>query len=237
MNAKILVVDDEKDLLELLSMNLGAEGFLVSTAGSGADALAAVSTDPPDLILLDIILPDISGIKLTGKLKNSPATANIPIILLTAKDTETDVVVGLGVGADDYITKPFSTKVLLARIETLLRRPDSRGAALKTFSAGPVRIVPDHRQVYVRGKPVELTAAEFDILLALMAAAGRVLSRAQLTEVLDQTTGERNMRIVTVHIAALKKKLGSAANIVRTVHGKGYSIIPTERQRAEGPAG
>ncbi len=224
MNAKILVVDDEKDLLELLSMNLEAEGFLVSTAESGADALAAVSTDPPDLILLDIILPDISGIKLTGKLKNSPATANIPIILLTAKDTETDVVVGLGVGADDYVTKPFSTKVLLARIETLLRRTGSVNAVHEMLFAGPIKIVPDHRQVYVRDKPVELTAAEFDILLALMAAAGRVLSRDELSDVLGQSAGERNMRIVTVHIAALRKKLGSAAKTVRTVQNKGYSI-------------
>ncbi len=224
MNAKILVVDDEKDLLELLSMNLGAEGFLVSTAGSGADALTAVNSDPPDLILLDIILPDISGIKLTGKLKNSPATANIPIILLTAKDAETDVVVGLSVGADDYVTKPFSTKVLLARIEAQLRRADSRGVESEMLFAGPIKIVPDHRQVYVRDKPVELTAVEFDILLALITAAGRVLSRAELTDVLGQSAGERNMRIVTVHIAALRKKLGSAAKTVRTVQSKGYSI-------------
>jgi len=224
MNAKILVVDDEKDLLELLSMNLGAEGFLVTTAQTAADALAAVSTDPPDLILLDIILPDISGINLTGKLKNSPITANIPIILLTAKDTETDVIVGLSVGADDYVTKPFSTKVLLARIENLLKRPDSRGARLNTLTAGPVTIVPDHRQVYVQGKPVELTSAQFDILLALMTAAGRVLSRTELNKALGETTGERNMRIVTVHIAALRKKLGPAAKIVKTVHAKGYRI-------------
>ena len=101
-------------------MNLRAQGFVVNTAETGDQALAAVSSDPPDLILLDIILPDISGIELTGKLKNSPLTANIPIILLTAKDTETDVIVGLSVGADDYVTKPFSNKVLLARIENLL---------------------------------------------------------------------------------------------------------------------
>lgn len=225
MNAKILVVDDEKELLELLSMNLGAEGFVVSTAETGADALAAVSVDPPDLILLDIILPDISGIELTGKLKNSPGTANIPIILLTAKDTETDVVVGLSVGADDYVTKPFSTRVLLARIENLLRRPDSRGAALNTLSAGPVRMVPDHRQVYVQDKPVELTAGEFDILLALMTAAGKVLSRAELNKALGQSADGRKIRVVDAHIAALRKKLGSAGKIVRTIHGKGYRIM------------
>ena len=225
MNEKILVVDDQKDLLKLLSMNLGAEGFLVTTAQSAADALNAVSADPPDLILLDIILPDISGIKLTGKLKKSPKTANIPVILLTAKDTENDVVVGLSVGADDYVTKPFSTKVLLARIETLLKRPDSRGPAPNTLSAGPLSIVPDHRQVYVHGKPVALTAAQFDILLALMAAEGRVLSREELYEALGQNAGGRNIRIVDTHIAALRKKLGPAAKIVRTVHAKGYSII------------
>lgn len=227
MNAKILVVDDEKNLLELLSMNLAAQGFVVNTAETGADALASVSKDRPDLILLDIVLPDISGIKLTGKLKNSPGTANIPIILLTAKDAETDVVVGLNVGADDYVTKPFSTKVLLARIEAVLnrRRAGSGGAANQTLSAGPVTIVPDHMQVYVRGKPVELTAKEYDILMALMTAAGRVLSRDELSDVLGQSDGERNMRVVDVHIGALRKKLGPDANIVRTVHNKGYSIL------------
>lgn len=225
MNAKILIVDDEKNLLELLSMNLGAQGFVVNTAESGADAIAAISYDRPDLILLDIILPDISGIELTGKLKNSPGTANIPIILLTAKDTETDVVVGLSVGADDYVTKPFSTKVLLARIEALLRRNDPEGAANQTLSAGQVRMELGHRQVYVRDKPVELTAAQYDILMALMTAAGRVLSRAELDKALGKSAGGRNIRVVDAHIASLRKKLGSAANIVRTVQNKGYSIM------------
>ncbi len=224
MKAKILVVDDEKDLLELLSMNLVAQSFVVNTAQTGADALASVSKDRPDLILLDIVLPDISGIELTGKLKNSPGTANIPIILLTAKDSETDVVVGLTVGADDYITKPFSTKVLLARIEALLRRNDPEGAASQNLSAGPVTIVPEHMQVYVSDKPVDLTAAQYDILMALITAAGRVLSREELGDVLGQSDGERNLRVVDVHIGALRKKLGPDADIVRTVQNKGYSI-------------
>ncbi len=139
MNAKILIVDDEKDLLELLSMNLGTEGYIINTAENAAQALAAVRTNRPDLILLDIMLPDTSGIKLTGKLKNTPNTANIPIILLTAKDKETDMVVGLSVGADDYITKPFSTSVLVARIEAVLRRayPGDEGVR-EVLAAGRV---------------------------------------------------------------------------------------------------
>jgi DNA-binding response OmpR family regulator len=166
MNAKLLVVDDQTDLLELLDMLLSQEGYIVRTAASGEEALAKLKVDLPDLILLDIILGDTSGIKLTTKLKNDIETAHIPIILLTAKDTETDIIVGLSVGADDYITKPFSTKVLLARIDAVLRRayPDP-SAVREILQAGPVRIFPAGRQVFVEGKPVELTPMEFNILL------------------------------------------------------------------------
>ncbi|MCK5171829.1 MAG: response regulator, partial [Planctomycetes bacterium] len=141
MNANILVVDDERDLLELLSLNLSAEGYTITTVETGKEAISAIETERPDLILLDIMLEDISGIQLTGKLKNSPETASIPIILLTAKDTEMDMVVGLSVGADDYVTKPFSTKVLVARIEAVLRRayPDPT-AGHQVLAAGDVRV-------------------------------------------------------------------------------------------------
>ena len=223
MNAKILVVDDQTDLLELLDMSLSQEGYIVRTAASGEEALAKMAVDTPDLILLDIILGDTSGIKLTTKFKNDVGTAHIPIILLTAKDTETDIIVGLSVGADDYITKPFSTKVLLARIDAVLRRvyPDPN-AVRETLQAGPIRIFPAGRQVFVEGKPVEVTPAEFNILLALFKAAGSTLSRDDLQAIIGSTEQSPNERVVDVHVASLRRKLGSARTIIKTVHGQGY---------------
>ncbi|MBL7215544.1 MAG: response regulator transcription factor [Phycisphaerae bacterium] len=223
MNAKILVVDDQTDLLELLDMSLSHEGYIVRTAASGADALAMIAVDTPDLILLDIILGDISGIKLTTRLKNDVKTAHIPIILLTAKDSETDIIVGLSVGADDYITKPFSTKVLLARIDAVLRRayPDPN-AVREILQAGPIRIFPAGRQVFVEGKSVELTPAEFNILLSLFKAAGSTLSRDELQTILGSSDQSQNERVVDVHVASLRRKLGSARMIIKTVHGQGY---------------
>lgn len=227
MNAKILVVDDQKDLLELLSMALSQEGYVVRTAASGAEAIAAVDAEKPDLILLDIMLGDTSGIKLTTRWKNEAQTAHIPIILLTAKDTETDIIVGLSVGADDYITKPFSTRVLLARMEAVLRRayPEPMPTTREILSAGSVRLFPAGRQVFVEGVPVELTGAEFIILLALVKAGGDILTREQLHAQMAPNPDGSNVRVVDVHMAALRKKLGTARGIIKTVHGKGYRAV------------
>ncbi|MCI0499500.1 MAG: response regulator transcription factor [Planctomycetales bacterium] len=226
MNAKILVVDDQRDLLELLSMALGQEGYAVRTAASGTEALSMIAAEKPDLILLDIILGDISGIKLTTRLKNETSTAHIPIILLTAKDSETDIIVGLSVGADDYITKPFSTRVLLARIEAVLRRAYPESAAVKEIlQAGPVRIFPEQRQVFAEGNPVDLTPAEFTILLSLVKAGGNILSRTQLLTEIGTVEENYNERIVDVHVAALRKKLGKSRTLVKTVHGEGYRFV------------
>ena len=226
MNAKILVVDDQKDLLELLDMALSQEGYCVRTAASGSDALAMIAAQKPDLILLDIILGDISGIKLTTKLKHEAETSHIPIILLTAKDSETDMIVGLSVGADDYITKPFSTKVLLARIDAVLRRAYPVSPEIKEIlQAGPVRVFPLRSQAFAEGEPVDLTPAEFNILLSLLKAAGEILSREQLRAKLGSVDQSSNERVVDVHVAAMRKKLGNARKIIKTVHGKGYRIV------------
>ena len=226
MNAKILIVDDQVDLLELLSMSLSGEGYIVQTAKSGAEALAAISNDKPDLILLDIVLGDVSGIKLTTKLKNDVETAGIPIILLTAKDSETDIIVGLSVGADDYITKPFSIKVLQARMEAVLRRsyPETQNVR-EILSAGAIKIFPSGRQVFVEGQPIDMTPAEYNILTALIRAGGDILSREHLRELLGSIESTKNERIVDVHVAALRKKLGPARNVVKTVHGQGYRAV------------
>lgn len=227
MNSKkVLVVDDQTDLLELLDMALSQEGYQVRTAASGSDAYAQIAADKPDLILLDIILGDMSGIKMTTRLKNDVETAHIPIILLTAKDTETDIIVGLSVGADDYITKPFSTKVLLARIDAVLRRAYPESTAVReTLQAGTVRIFPAGRQVFVEGSPVDVTPAEFNILLTLVKAGGSVLSREELQGVLGTDEQTDNERVVDVHIASLRKKLGTSRKIIKTVHGQGYRAV------------
>jgi DNA-binding response OmpR family regulator len=219
MNAKVLIVDDQKDLVELLSMSLSGEGYLPRTAITAAEAISSVQRDKPDLILLDILLPDMSGIKLTTQWKNDAKTAKIPIILLTAKDSETDIIVGLSVGADDYITKPFSTKVLLARMDAVLRRVYPEGDAVtQVLSAGPVRVFPAGRQVFVEGQPVELTGAEFNIVLALIEARDKVLTRTDLSKLLEGG----NERIVDVHIASIRRKFGKIRNFIKTVHGQGY---------------
>ena len=223
---KILVVDDQTDLLELLSMSLSQEGYLVRTAASGEEAMAHIAADKPDLILLDIILGDTSGIKMTTRLKNDVATAHIPIVLLTAKDTETDIIVGLSVGADDYITKPFSTKVLLARIDAVLRRAyPEPNLVRETLQAGAVRIFPAGQQVFVEGAPVDVTPAEFNILLSLIKAGGGVLSREDLQGMIGSEEQTDNERVVDVHIASLRKKLGVSRKIIKTVHGKGYRAV------------
>lgn len=225
MKETILVVDDQQDLLDLMSMSLSQEGYRVRTALSGEEALGLIESQPPDLILLDILLGDISGIQLTARLKNSEKTAAIPIILLTAKDTETDIIVGLSVGADDYITKPFSIQVLLARMEAVLRRiriihPNIQ----EILTTGSLRVFPSGRQVFVEGKPVDLTPAEFDILVELIRAEGAIRSREDLLVVIGAGQSSDNERIVDVHVAALRKKLGPARNLVKTVHGRGYRV-------------
>ncbi|MBN1817739.1 MAG: response regulator transcription factor [Sedimentisphaerales bacterium] len=226
MRAKILVVDDEQDLLDLLEMSLSAEGYEVMTAASGAAAIEALRRQRPDLILLDIMLEDRSGLELTGQIKHTPETMGIPIILLTAKDTETDIVVGLRVGADDYVTKPFSTQVLVARIEAVLRRGKSaQEDAVDVLTAGPVRVQKASRHVTVEGRNVELTGGEYNILVALLEAGGAILSRQDLKCALGDTATGQKERIIDVHVAALRKKLGPPARrIVKTIHGLGYRI-------------
>jgi len=225
MNATVLIVDDDIGLLDILSMNLVAEGYVVRTASSGAEALTSISAAKPDILLLDIMLGDISGIKLAGKLKNSADTAHLPIIMITAKDSETDIVIGYGIGADDYVTKPFSTKVLVAHIEAVLRRayPDE-GALGNVLSAGPLKILPDSHQVLLSGTELALTGGEYNILTALVRASGNILSRGELKLALDQNATLQKDRIIDVHIASLRKKLAAAKNIIKTVHGAGYRI-------------
>ncbi len=220
----VLLIDDEKDLLDLVSYNLGRHGLEVTTAAAGDVGLDIARRDKPDAIILDLMLPGMDGLEVARQLKADPATANIPIIMLTAKGEETDVVVGLTLGADDYITKPFSVKILLARLNAVLRRkeqPSTEGAVLRI---GPLSIDSSRHEVTVNGESVKLTLTEFKLLAALAQARGRVLTRNQL---MDKAIGEDVFvtdRAIDVHVTAIRKKLGDSAWLVRTVRGVGYRL-------------
>ncbi|MBU0638349.1 MAG: response regulator [Planctomycetes bacterium] len=223
-NRSILIVEDENDLAEVLCYHLEREGYTCRRARDGNAALAEVQRHLPDLILLDRMLPALSGDEVATRLKRDPRTAAIPVIMLTAKAEETDELVGFALGADDYVRKPFSTKLLLARIAAVLRREQVAQAEHQVLSDGEVVLDRTRHEVTVGGSPVALTTTEFRILAALMAAAGRVLSRAQL---IDAALGHGvavTIRTMDVHIAGLRKKLGTAAACVQTIRGVGYAF-------------
>ncbi|MDD5505363.1 MAG: response regulator [Candidatus Omnitrophica bacterium] len=224
MKEKILIVEDEKDIIKMLEYNLKKEGFKVIDARDGEDALDLAVREYPDLILLDLMLPGIDGLEVCKALKRESKTSSIPIIMLTAKSQESDKVVGLELGADDYITKPFSPRELIARIKAVLRRATEKEKLSEVFQSGDLRIDFSKISVSVKGKPVELTAKEFELLKTLLKAKGRVLSRDYL---LDSIWGydhamEIQTRTVDVHVRTLRKKLKSAAKMILTVKNYGY---------------
>ena len=225
---RILVVDDEKDLVDLIAYNLTRGGFEVATSHNGAEALEMARRDPPDLVVLDLMLPGLDGTEVARRLKADSRTANVPIVMLTARSEETDVVVGLTLGADDYVTKPFSMKILLARINTVLRRGEQSDPAAAgeggTLRAGPLVIDASKHEVTVDGEQVRLTLTEFKLLSALVAARGRVLTRDQLMDKAMGTDVFVTDRAIDVHVTAIRKKLGSASWLVHTVRGVGYRL-------------
>jgi len=225
LGKQILVVEDERDLAELLQFQLDRAGYSVSTAATGAAALRKIEQQLPDLILLDLMLPELSGIEVASRLRTNPKTASIPIIMLTAKTDEVDQVVGLSVGADDYITKPFSVKVVLARIEAVLRRA-AAGPAESTLRLGPIAISQDTHEVTVDGETIRLTLTEFRILASLASAQGRVLSRHILMSKAMGPGVTVTERTIDVHVTAIRRKLGEHGNLIRTVRGVGYRATP-----------
>ena len=225
---RVLVVDDEKDIVELISYNLTRAGFEVLTASDGKDALELAQREVPDLVVLDLMLPGLDGTEVARRLKADSRTAAVPIVMLTAKGEETDVVVGLTIGADDYVTKPFSMKILLARVNTVLRRgePAEAGAGGDggLLRAGPLLIDMSKHEVTVDGEPVKLTLTEFKLLSALVSARGRVLTRDQLMDKAMGTDVFVTDRAIDVHVTAIRKKLGAANWLVHTVRGVGYRL-------------
>lgn len=220
---RILVVEDEKDILELVRYNLARENYEVFCAGSGEEALKIVASEPLNLIVLDLMLPGIDGLEVTRRLKNNARTQHVFIVMLTAKGSEADIVTGLELGADDYITKPFSPRVLLARIRAVIRRSKD-----ETFNDSPVIrihnlvIHPGRREVRVNGTHVTLTYTEFQILYYLVRRPGWVFTRTQIVDAVRGDDYPVTDRSVDVQIVGLRKKLGPAGRFIETVRGVGY---------------
>jgi len=226
MSEKILVVDDEKDLVKLLEYNLEEAGFKVSCAYNGQEALNRANKVRPDLIVLDLMLPDISGTEVCRRIRNNEQLKHTPVLMLTAKDTEIDRVVGFEVGADDYVTKPFSVRELVLRVKAILRRLDTRGTE-ESLALGPVSVDIPSCRVFVNNSEVTLTALEFKLLVELMQKKGRVLSREQLLDTVWGIQADIMTRTVDAHVKRLRDKLGSAGDLVETVRGMGYRFTST----------
>jgi len=222
---KILVVDDEPEAVELLEFNLKQAGYVVSTAGDGAEALKRARTQTPDLILLDVMLPEMDGFEICKSLRLDPATAKIPIVMLTAKAAEIDRVLGLELGADDYLTKPFSPRELLLRIKKILARGQTEEKVRDQLRYGDLLIdVPRHIASW-KGKAIELTATEFRLLTVLSQRAGRVQSRDQLLRDVWEYDSLIDTRTVDTHMRRLREKLGPASKHLDTVRGVGYRFV------------
>lgn len=231
---RILVVEDEADLSELMAYNLRRAGYDVEAVRDGAAGLRVASDNPPDVVVLDIMLPKLTGLQVARELRTNPKTASLPIIMVTAKADDQDQVAGLEIGADDYVTKPFSMNVLLARVEALLRRSKARAAA---DSEGDVIEVKNVRadlathEVRVGGEAIRLTLTEFRLLVALIRGKGKVLSREDLMYTAMGPDVVVTSRTIDVHMAAIRKKLGASGAMIRTIRGVGYLL--DERAEAD----
>ena len=221
----ILVVEDEEDILELLRYNLAKEGFRVTGALSGEEAVRAARSTPPDLIVLDLMLPGMDGLTVCRELKMDAKTREAPIIILTAKGEEADIVAGLELGADDYVIKPFSPRVLLARLRAVLRRRQAEPAPVSdSLILHEMTIHPGRHEVLVQGRPVDLTATEFRLLHFLARRPGWVFTRAQIVQGVQGEDYSVSDRAVDVQIVGLRKKLGPAGKYIETVRGVGYRL-------------
>ena len=220
---KILVVDDEEDILELVRYNLAREGYTVAGTLSGEEALRKARAEGYDLIILDLMLPGIDGLEVAKKLKANEKTRDVPIVMLTAKGEEADIVTGLELGADDYITKPFSPRVLIARVRTALRRqisrPEDDAAIIQIHN---LEIHPGRRSVLASGNPIDLTYTEFQVLYILARRPGWVFTRSQIVDAVRGDDYPVTDRSVDVQIVGLRKKLEAYGKFIETVRGVGY---------------
>ncbi len=221
-NERILVVDDEEDILELVRYNLDGQGYQTSCAATGEQALQKVREQPPALIILDLMLPGIDGLDVAKRLKENEKTRRIPIIMLTAKGEEADVVKGLELGADDYITKPFSPRILVARARAVLRREKGEQAESSVLEVEKLCIDYRRRKVAVDNQPVDLSYTEFQILYFLSRRPGWVFTRSQIVDAVRGDNYPVTDRSVDVQIVGLRKKLGGCGGYIETVRGVGY---------------
>jgi two-component system phosphate regulon response regulator PhoB len=222
---KVLVAEDEVDVLNLIAMNLKAAGYTVLQAEDGESALAQARSAVPNLVVLDLMLPGLSGLEVCKLLKGDPTTKVIPIIMLTAKAEELDRIVGLELGAEDYITKPFSPRELVLRVKSVLRRVNASPEVADIITLGDIKVDRSRHEVLLRGKPIECTATEFKLLSLLMERRGRVQTRDAL---LNEVWGYENAidtRTVDTHIRRLREKLGPSADCIETIRGFGYRVV------------
>ena len=222
---KILVVDDEPDAVELVAFNLKNAGFDVVTAGDGKEALSKARSANPDLIVLDLMLPEMDGLDVCKNLRKDAETANIPIVMLTAKTGEVDRVLGLELGADDYVTKPFSTRELILRVKNLLRRLQTEKEPKTEVRVGDLYVNLPRHEVRLNNKPIDLTATEFKLITLLAQRRGRVQSREQLLRDVWEYNTLVDTRTVDTHMRRLREKLGNAARYIETIRGIGYRFV------------
>jgi two-component system phosphate regulon response regulator PhoB len=228
-STKILIIDDEQDVIDLLTLHLRKAGFALCAATDGATGLRMAREETPALIVLDLMLPKMPGLEICKVLKTDPVTGQIPVLMLTAKAEEIDRIVGLEFGADDYVTKPFSPRELVLRVNAILRRGKSDAAEETKLSIGPITLDPARHQVEVGGKPLRLTSVEFKLLSMLMRRQGRVQERDRLLNEVWGYESAIDTRTVDTHVRRLRKKLGKAADAIETVRGFGYRIREARR--------
>ncbi len=222
MSERVLIVDDEPDLLELVRVNLAQAGYEVEMCASGQEGLDRVRQAPPDLLVLDLMLPDLPGTEVCRRIRSEERFAELPILMLTAKSEEVDRVVGFELGADDYVSKPFSPRELTLRVGAILRRARNAPEPKTTLGHGALALDTDRHRCAVDGSPVDLTAKEFKLLATLMRRPGRVRSRQSL---LDEVWGSDitvTERTIDTHLKRLREKLGAAGDLIETVRGVGY---------------
>jgi two-component system phosphate regulon response regulator PhoB len=230
MTHRVLVVDDEPDITALVAYHLAKGGLRVSTAANGPDALKAARDERPDIVILDLMLPGVSGYDVLAELRKRDETKEVGVILLTARREEVDRIRGLSLGADDYLTKPFSPQELSLRVSALLRRLASPAvSAGSTLTAGPVSIDRSAHRASVHGEELSLTATEYKLLLTLIERRGRVQSRPQLLEMVWEAQPDIQTRTVDMHVQRLRTKLGDAGKLIETVRGFGYRFRGNER--------
>ncbi len=230
MTHRILVVDDEPDITALVAYHLAKAGYRVSTAANGTDALKSAREERPDIVILDVMLPGASGYDVLAELRRREETRDVGVILLTARREEPDRIRGLSLGADDYLTKPFSPAELALRVNALLRRLAAPAVAQgSTLTAGPISIDRSAHRVAVDGQEIELTATEYKLLLTLVERRGRVQTRPQLLETVWEAQPDIQTRTVDMHVQRLRTKLGESGELIETVRGFGYRFRNAER--------